>query len=30
MSALAPHDFQNYEHMRQLAKEKYQLEIIPS
>ena len=30
MSALAPHDFQTYEHMRVLAKEKFQLEIIPS
>jgi len=30
MSAMAPHDFQSYEHMRILAKEKWQLNIIPS
>lgn len=30
MSALAPHDFQNYEHMRRLAKDKYNIDIIPS
>lgn len=30
MSALAPHDFQTYEHMRVLAKEKFQMDIIPS
>lgn len=25
-----PHDFQTYEHMRILAKEKFQMDIIPS
>jgi len=30
MSALAPHDFQTYEHMRILAKEKFSMDIIPS
>ena len=30
MSAIAPHDFQTYEHMRQLAKEKFQMQIAPS
>ena len=30
MSAMNPHDFQTYEHMRILAKEKFQMDIIPS
>ena len=30
MSAMAPHDFQTYEHMRILCKEKFQMDIIPS
>ena len=30
MSAMAPHDFQSYEHMRILAKEKFAMNIIPS
>ena len=30
MSALAPHDFQSYEHMRILAKEKWGMDIIAS
>lgn len=30
MSALAPHDFQTYEHMRILAKEKFHMDIIES
>jgi WASH complex subunit 7 len=30
MSALAPHDFQSYEHMRILAKDKWNMDIIAS
>jgi hypothetical protein len=30
MSALSPHDFKTYEHMRVLAKEKFQMDIIKS
>lgn len=30
MSALSPHDFQTYEHMRILAKEKFHMDIIES
>ena len=30
MSALAPHDFKTYEHMRILAKDMYHIEIVPS
>lgn len=30
MSALAPHDFQTYEHMRILAKDKFQMNIVES
>lgn len=30
MTALAPHDWKTYEHMRILAKEKYNVSVIPS
>lgn len=30
MSALTPHDFQTYEHMRVFVKEKFQMDLIPS
>jgi len=30
MSALAPHDFKTYEHMRILAKEKFRMDLMPS
>jgi WASH complex subunit 7 len=30
MSALSPHDFQTYEHMRVFAKEQLQMDLIPS
>jgi hypothetical protein len=30
MTALTPHDWKTYEHMRILAKEKYLLNVIPS
>jgi WASH complex subunit 7 len=30
MSALAPHDFQTYEHMRIMAKEKFNLDVMAS
>ena len=30
MSALSPHDFQTYEHMRVLARDKFSMNLIPS
>jgi hypothetical protein len=30
MNALNPHDWKTYQHMRILAKEKYQIDVIPS
>ena len=30
MSALSPHDFKTYENMRVFAKEKFQIEVLPS
>lgn len=30
MSAMSPHDFKTYEHMRVFVKEKYQMDLIPS
>jgi WASH complex subunit 7 len=30
MSALVPHDFQTYEHMRVLAKEKFGMDLVKS
>mmetsp|Transcript_69721 Transcript_69721/g.96800 ORF Transcript_69721/g.96800 Transcript_69721/m.96800 type:complete len:92 (+) Transcript_69721:1645-1920(+) len=30
MSALSPHDFKTYENMRIFAKEKFQIDVLPS